>query len=137
MRYYNWSNWPLRFTSTNSSLTICSCGKFGYWHIGFLGQNWQMPFSGKKKKKKQYFAQFSKLIREMPLFWNLILRIYSGVLELELHAFFFLPITRVHGAWVSKCHCRSLKSHYKLLKNATIRLNSILRKLSFKRGVFP
>ena len=72
----------------------------------------------------------------MPLFWNLILRIYSGVLELELHAFFFLPITRVHGAWVSKCHCRSLKSHYKLLKNATIRLNSILRKLSFKRGEF-
>ena len=31
----------------------------------FLGQNWQMPFF---TQTFQYFAQFSKLIREMSLF---------------------------------------------------------------------
>ena len=49
------------------------------------------PFQKKKKKKIQYFAQFPKLIREMPLFWNSIfsksslkkknLESYNGVLK--------------------------------------------------------
>ena len=35
----------------------------------FLGENGQMPLS---KKNIQHFAQFPKLIRVMPLFWNSI-----------------------------------------------------------------
>ena len=76
--------------------------------------------------------------------YNDVLRTYNGVLklelhEVELHAIFspFLPITQVHGAQVTKRHYRSLKRHYKFLKNATIGLNSILRKSSFKRVAFP
>ena len=41
-----------------------------------LGQNWQMHFLG-KKKKKQHYTTFLKLIKEM---WT-----YSGVLKLELN----------------------------------------------------
>ena len=35
------------------------------------GENGQMPISKIKKKKIQHFAQFLKLIREMPFFSNL------------------------------------------------------------------
>ena len=69
-----------------------------------------------------------------------VLRTYSGVLESYMQfffSFFFLPITRVHGARVSKRHYRFLKRHYRLLKNVTIGLNSILRKSSFKIETFP
>ena len=55
------------------------------------GENGQMALLKKKKKKIQYFAQFPKLIREMPLFWNSIfsksslkkknLESYNGVLR--------------------------------------------------------
>ena len=47
--------------------------------------------------------------------------------------FLFLPITWHHGDQVTKCHYRSLKYHYRLFKNVTIGLNSILRKSSFKK----
>ena len=70
-------------------------------------------------------------------YWLLLTVI--GLHELELHAiffFFFSPITRVHGARVSKRYYKSLKRHYRLLKNITIGLNSILKKSSFKRGAF-
>ena len=50
---------------------------------------------------------------------------------------FFLPITRLYGDQVTKRQYRSLKRHHKLLKNATIGLNLILRKSSFKIGAFP
>ena len=50
--------------------------------------------------------------------------------------FIFLPVTRVQGTRVSKRHYMSLKRHYRLLKNTTIRLNSILSKSSFKIGAF-
>ena len=58
--------------------------------------------------------------------------------------FFFLPITQLYGDQVKKHHYRFLKRYYRLLKNAiigllknaTIGLNSILRKLSFKREAF-
>ena len=75
-----------------------------------------------------------------------VLKTYSGIFlldlpKVELHAifflFFFLPITRLYGNRVKKRHYKSLKRHYRLLKNATIGFNSILRKSSFKRGVFP
>ena len=49
---------------------------------------------------------------------------------------FFLPITRFHGNWVTKRHYRSLKCRYRLLKNAIIGLNSILKKIEFqKKGI--
>ena len=50
--------------------------------------------------------------------------------------FFFLPITQLYEDRVTKRHYKSLKCHYKFLKNATIGFNSILRKSSFKRGAF-
>ena len=50
---------------------------------------------------------------------------------------FFLPITQFHGDCVTKRYYKSLKRHYRLFKNATIELNSILRKSSFKKGAFP
>ena len=116
------------------------------------------------KKTIQYFAQFSKLIREMFLFWNSIFslffwnsifsklsykkkKLWSPIVEffnsISLKSsymqffFFFLPITQLYEDRVKKCHYRSLKRHYRLLKNVIIWLNSILRKSSFKRGVFP
>ena len=56
---------------------------------------------------------------------------------MQFFFFFFLPITRLHGDRVTKRHYRPLKRHYRFFKNVTIGLNSILRKSSFKKGVFP
>ena len=50
--------------------------------------------------------------------------------------FFFLPITQFHENRVTERNYKSLKRHYKLLKNAIIGLKSILRKSSFKRETF-
>ena len=47
--------------------------------------------------------------------------------------FFFLPITRLHGDRVTKCHYRSLKHHYRPLKKATIGLNFDFEKIEFQK----
>ena len=48
--------------------------------------------------------------------------------------FFFLPIIQFHGNRVTKHHYRFLKRYYKLLKNTTIGLNSILKKIEFQNS---
>ena len=58
--------------SVNNNLTTSLLALLTHFQWNGLhrvtGQNWQMPFLDKKKKKKQYYAPFSKLIREIPIF---------------------------------------------------------------------
>ena len=78
------------YNLTQYSIRIGNCNEY----IVTLGQNLQMPFLG---KKKQHFIPFSRLIREMFLFWNSIflksslkkklLESYSGVLRSSYRRF--------------------------------------------------